>query len=282
MMVWPGEKEWDLVCQLWPDLSLRAESKPFWKTLNLFQSVAGCVFKELELELEPCGKSGRRRGLWSKNSQADTWDNAELQNIFSSWNCELNRKTNQWNCGLYENKLSTVEIKTQVCTNDQTRLSRRKLEKFTTWASLNIDPWPCKNEDATRCIPYFRIWGKIFDHLLHASNTFELVHRGRFYKIHPPLNFRFYKFGIDDLFSVRQGYPITCCFTLWKCKEPSISQEGCGDGKSFKKVSALKRNFLTPERKRQKARLWSIKLFCSRRRIAKTDLCQLGLNKFLE
>ena len=37
-----------------------------------------------------------------------------------------------------------------------------------------------------------------------------------------------------------------------------------------------KRNFPTPDRKRQNARLWSIKLFCFRQRMVKINLCQCG------
>ena len=53
----------------------------FFSNLNLVWSVKNWKgrFSKIKIqEVEPCEILGRRRGLWSKACQADTWDNAEL------------------------------------------------------------------------------------------------------------------------------------------------------------------------------------------------------------
>ena len=80
---------------------------------------------------------------------------------------------------------------------------------------------------------------------------------------------------------------IIWCFTWRKGKEPSIGEEGCGNGKSFEiyqiciqeNVELPNERENSPDRKRQKARLWSIKLVCPRRRMANINLYQFQMDQ---
>ena len=95
-------------------------------------------------EVEPCEILGRRRGLWSKACQADTWDNAELllciswkftklwtswKEVFHCWNQNTNfvQPTRAWLFG-------AVDIVGYIVAHHHVGANKR----------------PCTNEDATR------------------------------------------------------------------------------------------------------------------------------------
>ena len=161
----------------------------FFSNLNLVWSVENWKgrFSKIKIqEVEPCEILGRRRGLWSKACQADTWDNAELlicimkiqeivdflKRSFSLWNQNTNfvQPTRAWLFG-------AVDIVGYIVAHHHVGANKR----------------PCTNEDPTRYHSYLRIWGRIFDLLLvHTSNTLN-------------------KLDNSKLGSTQQWMTLTCC-----------------------------------------------------------------------